>query len=67
MNNKDVKKTIKKAYSKIATGSDSCCSCGCTNNDSQTAKRISKEIGKNIAWEKNQSGVLSYVSYSNFR
>src|SRR5665647_2138326 len=45
MNNKDVKKTVKKAYSKIATGSDSCCSCGCTSNDSQTAKKISKEIG----------------------
>ena len=45
MKNKDVKKTVKKAYSKIATGSDSCCSCGCTCNDSQTAKRISKEIG----------------------
>ena len=45
MKNKDVKKTVKKAYSKIATGSDSCCSCGCTGNDSQTAKRISKEIG----------------------
>ena len=46
MNNKDVKKTVKKAYSKIATGSDSsCCSCGCTSNSSQTTKRISKEIG----------------------
>jgi arsenite methyltransferase len=45
MKNKDVKKTVKKAYSKIATGSDSCCSCGCTGNGSQTAKRISKEIG----------------------
>jgi len=45
MKNKDVKKTVKKAYSKIATGSDSFCSCGCTCNDSQTAKRISKEIG----------------------
>jgi arsenite methyltransferase len=45
MKNKDVKKTVKKAYSKIATGSDSCCSCGCTGNVSQTAKRISKEIG----------------------
>ncbi|MGD0071545.1 MAG: hypothetical protein ABSB71_08315 [Candidatus Bathyarchaeia archaeon] len=36
MKNKDVKKTVRKAYSKIATGSDSCCSCGCTGNDSQT-------------------------------
>ncbi len=40
-----VKKTVRKAYSKIATGGNSCCSCGCTGNDSQTAKRISKEIG----------------------
>ncbi len=45
MKNKDVKKTVKKTYSKIATGSDSCCSCGCTGNASQTAKKISKEIG----------------------
>ena len=45
MKDKDVKKTVKKAYSKIATGSNSCCSCGCTGADSQVAKRISKEIG----------------------
>jgi SAM-dependent methyltransferase len=45
MNDKDVKKTVKKAYSKIATGSKSCCSCGCTGSNSQAAKRISKEIG----------------------
>jgi len=46
MKNKDVKKTVRMAYSKIATSDTySCCSCGCTGSGSQTAKRISKEIG----------------------
>lgn len=29
MKDQDVKKIVKKAYSKIATNSNSCCSCGC--------------------------------------
>ena len=43
--NENVKGVVKKAYSKIASGNNSCCSCGCTGSDTQTAKRISKEIG----------------------
>ena len=45
MKNKDVKKTVRKAYSKIATNSNSCCSCSCGSTDSQTVKKISKSIG----------------------
>jgi arsenite methyltransferase len=42
---KEVKKTVKQAYAKIATENDtcSCCSCGCSNQNS--AQEISKSIG----------------------
>lgn len=40
---KQIKKTVKEAYSKIAKGGR-CCSCGCTG-DSQTAEKIAKNIG----------------------
>ncbi|MFH1229339.1 MAG: arsenite methyltransferase [Candidatus Aenigmatarchaeota archaeon] len=40
---KEVKKTVKEGYAKIAKGA-SCCSCGCTG-DSKTAQKISKSIG----------------------
>ena len=44
--NEEVKKTVKKAYSKVATNSNSCCcSCGCGSTDEQTIKKISKSIG----------------------
>ncbi len=44
--NQEIKKTVKKAYSKVATNSNSCCcSCGCGSNDQQTIKKISKNIG----------------------
>jgi arsenite methyltransferase len=44
--NEEVKKTVKKAYSKVATNSNSCCcSCGCGSTDAQTIKKISKSIG----------------------
>ena len=44
--NEEVKKTVKKAYSKVATNSNSCCcSCGCGSTDEQTIKTISKSIG----------------------
>jgi arsenite methyltransferase len=46
MRKKDVKKIVKKTYSKIATNSNSCCcSCGCDSVDGQTVKEISKNIG----------------------
>ena len=46
MKKKDVKKTVKKAYSKIATNSNSsCCQCGCGTLDEQTVKKLSKSIG----------------------
>lgn len=45
MNDDEVKKAVKRRYSKIATSDNSCCSCGCTGMDSQEATRISKEIG----------------------
>ncbi len=48
MNNKDdeVKKTVKKAYSKIAKNSNSCCcQCGCGTLDEKTKKKVSKSIG----------------------
>ncbi len=45
MKDKDVKKIVKKAYSKIATNSNSCCSCGCGSVDLKMAQKISKNIG----------------------
>jgi arsenite methyltransferase len=46
MKKKDVKKTVKKAYSKIATNSNSsCCQCGCGTLDEQTVKKLSKSVG----------------------
>ena len=46
MKKKDVKKTVKKAYSKIATNSNSsCCQCGCGTLDEKTVKKLSKSIG----------------------
>ena len=46
MSNKDVKKIVKKAYSKVATNSNSsCCQCGCGTLDEQTVKKLSKSIG----------------------
>jgi arsenite methyltransferase len=44
--NDEVKKTVKKAYSKVATNSNSCCcQCGCGTLDEQTVKKLSKSIG----------------------
>jgi arsenite methyltransferase len=44
--NQEVKKKVRKAYSKIATNSGSCCcQCGCGTHDKQTAKKLSKSIG----------------------
>jgi arsenite methyltransferase len=44
--NQDVKKKVKKAYSKIATNSNSCCcQCGCGTLDEKTKKKVSKSIG----------------------
>ncbi len=44
--NQDVKRKVRKAYSKIATNSNSCCcQCGCGKLDKQTAEKISKSIG----------------------
>jgi arsenite methyltransferase len=40
---KEVKKVVKKAYSKIAKGGG-CCSCGCSG-DSKTAESIARNIG----------------------
>ena len=46
MKDKEIKKTVKKAYSKIATNSKSCCcQCGCGTLDEQTVKKVSKSIG----------------------
>ena len=46
MSNKDVKKIVKKAYSKVATNSNSsCCQCGCGTLDEQTVKKLSRSIG----------------------
>jgi arsenite methyltransferase len=46
MSNKDVKKIVKKAYSKVATNSNSsCCQCGCGTLDKQSVKKLSKSIG----------------------
>jgi arsenite methyltransferase len=44
--NEEVKKSVRKAYSKVATNSNSCCcSCGCGSADQQTIKKISKKVG----------------------
>jgi arsenite methyltransferase len=46
LKDEDVKKTVKRAYAKIAFESEacsSCCSCGC--GDQNTAQQISKSIG----------------------
>ena len=44
--NKEVKKIVKKAYSKVATNSNSsCCQCGCGTLDKQTITKLSKSIG----------------------
>ena len=46
MREKEVKKVVRKAYSKIATNSNSsCCQCGCGTLDKQTIKKLSKSIG----------------------
>ena len=46
MKEKEVKKVVRKAYSKIATNSNSsCCQCGCGSLDKQTVEKISKSIG----------------------
>jgi len=46
MKDVEVKKTVKKAYSKIATNSkSSCCQCGCGSLDEPTVNKISKSIG----------------------
>jgi hypothetical protein len=42
MKNSQVKKIVKKAYSKVAKECSSCCSCGCSGND---AVKASKSIG----------------------
>ena len=44
---KEVKRTVKKAYAKVATQNKSgcCCSCGCGSQDDQGATQISKSIG----------------------
>jgi arsenite methyltransferase len=45
--NSEVKKSVRKAYAKVATNSNNscCCSCGCGSADQQTIKKISKNIG----------------------
>ena len=44
--NKEVKKIVKKAYSKVVTNSNSsCCQCGCGTLDKQTITKLSKSIG----------------------
>jgi arsenite methyltransferase len=44
--NEEVKRTVRKAYSKVATNSNACCcSCGCGSADPQNIKKISKNIG----------------------
>ena len=45
MKDKDVKKIVRKAYSKIATNNNSCCSCGCGSVEPKMAQKISKSIG----------------------
>lgn len=44
--NEEIKRSVRKAYSKVATNSNSCCcSCGCGSADQQTIKKISKKVG----------------------
>lgn len=43
--NQEIKEIVKKTYSKVATTSSSCCSCGCGSTDQETAKKISENIG----------------------
>jgi SAM-dependent methyltransferase len=44
--NEEIKKSVRRAYSKVATNSKSCCcSCGCGSVDKQTIKKISKKVG----------------------
>ena len=46
MKEKEVKKVVQKAYSKIATNSNSsCCQCGCGTLDEKTIKKLSKSVG----------------------
>ncbi len=46
MKDTEIKKTVKKAYSKIATNTkSSCCQCGCGSLDERTINKISKSIG----------------------
>ena len=47
LNDNEVKKTVKKAYAKVASKNESgcCCSCGCGSQDDQDATQISKSIG----------------------
>lgn len=42
---KDVKKIVKKTYSKIAISNNSCCSCGCGETNQENAKKVSRSIG----------------------
>ena len=45
-NKNEIKKNVRKAYSKVATNSNSCCcSCGCGSSGAQTVDEISKNIG----------------------
>ena len=44
--NDEIKKSVKKAYAKVVTNSNSsCCQCGCGTLDKQTVKKLSKSIG----------------------
>jgi len=44
--NDEIKKSVRKAYAKVATNSNSsCCQCGCGTLDKQTVKKLSKSIG----------------------
>lgn len=44
--NEQIKKSVRKVYSKVAANSNSCCcSCGCGSADQQTIKKISKKVG----------------------
>ncbi len=45
MKDKDVKKAVKQAYSRIASESESCSCCSCSCNDQDAAQEISKSIG----------------------
>lgn len=45
LKDKEVKKAVKQAYSKIASESESCSCCGCGCNDQNAAQVISKSIG----------------------